>query len=263
MTRFENWLAEAAAAGDHLGLTRRLRDSDRGTYLLDLSSNDYLGLGSGTLSVHTWLESALAEFTGFDSALVFSTGYHANLAVVQALTDHETLVVSDSHVHASMIDAVRLARPAQVRVVAHSDLEALRVALSGRTQPRAIVLIETIYSVFGDNAPVEELAAMCDTYEAVLVADEAHALGVAGPGGRGMLARHSLTKPHGHRSAAGGCRRRSCSTGRTAVACRPPLSRSGSPTPEPSTTVRPSTAPSRCGVPATSRTPSPRSRGSP
>jgi 8-amino-7-oxononanoate synthase len=69
-------------------------------------------LVSGTLSIHTRLEQAMAAFTGFGSALVFSSGYHANLSVVQALTDQDTLVVSDAHVHVSMIDACRLARRA-------------------------------------------------------------------------------------------------------------------------------------------------------
>lgn len=214
---FPAWLAAQAAEREARGLTRRLAEADRGEPLLDLAGNDYLGLArdprvvagavaaaqaygagagasrlvSGTLSIHTELEQAMASFTGFGSALVFSTGYHANLSVVQALADPDTLLVSDAHVHASLIDACRLARAA-VTVTPHSDVAAVSRALSGRSQRRALVLAETIYSVLGDAAPVAELAALAAAHDAVLIADEAHALGVAGPGGRGLLAAHGL-----------------------------------------------------------------------
>jgi 8-amino-7-oxononanoate synthase len=188
-----------------------------GLGLLDLAGNDYLGLArdsrvvagavaaiqrygagagasrlvSGTLSIHAELEGELAAFTGFPSALVFSTGYHANLSAVAALADKDTLIVSDAHVHASLIDACRLARAA-VTVTPHNDVAAVARALAGRDQPRALVLAETIYSVLGDAAPVAELAEAVAAADAVLIADEAHALGVAGPGGRGLLAAHGL-----------------------------------------------------------------------
>jgi 8-amino-7-oxononanoate synthase len=219
---FPAWLAAQAAERAERGLTRRLAHSDRGEPLLDLAGNDYLGLArdprvvagaveaaraygagacasrlvSGTLSVHTELEQAMAAFTGFPGALVFSTGYHANLSVVQALADPDTLVVSDAHVHASLIDACRLAR-ATVTVTPHNDVAAVARALASRHQPRALVLAETIYSVLGDAAPVTELAGLAAASDAVLIADEAHALGVAGPGGRGLLAAHGLAGlPH-------------------------------------------------------------------
>jgi 8-amino-7-oxononanoate synthase len=214
---FPAWLAAQAAEREARGLTRRLNEADRGELLLDLAGNDYLGLArdprvvagavaaaraygagagasrlvSGTLSIHTELEQAIAAFTGFGSALVFSSGYHANLSVVQALADPDTLVVSDAHVHASMIDACRLAR-ATVTVTPHNDVAAVSRALTGRRQRRALVLAETIYSVLGDAAPVAELAALAAASDAVLIADEAHALGVAGPGGAGLLAAHGL-----------------------------------------------------------------------
>ena len=185
--------------------------------LLDLAGNDYLGLArdprvvagavaaaqsygagagasrlvSGTLSIHTELEREMAAFTGFATALVFSTGYHANLSVVQALADADTLIVSDAHVHASLIDACRLAR-ATVTVTPHNDVAAVSRALAGRSQRRALVLAETIYSVLGDAAPIAELAELVAASDAVLIADEAHALGVAGPGGSGLLAAHGL-----------------------------------------------------------------------
>ncbi len=222
MTAFTAWLHEQAVRREESGLTRHLvesdnvesdnGESDHGARLVDLAGNDYLGLAkdprviaagvaamqrhgagatasrlvSGTLSIHSALERAIAAFCGFPTALVFSTGYHANLSVVSALADADTLVVSDAHVHASLIDGCRLSR-ARVSVAAHGDLSAVEAALSGRAETRALVLVETIYSVFGDAAPIEALADMCHRYGAVLVADEAHAIGVAGPDGRGLL----------------------------------------------------------------------------
>jgi len=213
---FPAWLAAQAADRAGRGLTRRLVHADREP-LLDLAGNDYLGLArdprvvagavaaaesygagagasrlvSGTLSIHSELEQEMAAFTGFPSALAFSTGYHANLSVVQALADSDTLIVSDAHVHASLIDACRLAR-ATVIVTPHNDVAAVARALAGRGQRRALVLAETIYSVLGDAAPVAELAGLVAASDAVLIADEAHALGVAGPGGRGLLAAQGL-----------------------------------------------------------------------
>lgn len=209
---FDEWLAAPAAQRTENGLTRRLSDADRGAPMVDLAGNDYLGLRrhpavvaaaadaahrfgvgagasrlvTGTLSVHSDLEDELAEFVGFPTALVFSTGYHANLSAVAALADRDTLIVSDAHVHASLIDACRLSR-ATVHVVRHNALDEMQAALAAREQCRALVLVETIYSVLGDRAPLLELARMCAAHNAVLVADEAHALGVCGPGGRGLL----------------------------------------------------------------------------
>jgi 8-amino-7-oxononanoate synthase len=218
VTTFGDWLTAEAAEREARGLTRRLVNADEGAPLLDLAGNDYLGLArdprvvagavaaaerfgagagasrlvSGTLSLHTRLEGALASFTGFPSALVHSTGYHANLSAVCALAGAGTLVVSDAHVHASLVDACRLSR-ARVEVVSHNDVDAVARALGGRVEPRALVLVETVYSVLGDAAPVADLAAVTEAHDAVLVADEAHALGVSGPAGRGLLHEAGLT----------------------------------------------------------------------
>lgn len=212
MSGFAEWLAAAATQREDAGLTRRLVASDGAGPMIDLAGNDYLGLSrdprvtagavraaerygagagasrlvTGTLTVHEELERTLADFTGFPSALVLSTGYHANLAVVAALADQDTLIVSDAHVHASMIDACRLSR-GTVAVVPHNDAAAVEQALRTRTQPRALVLVETIYSVLGDAAPLRALADLCDRYDALLIADEAHALGVCGGRGQGLL----------------------------------------------------------------------------
>ena len=205
------WLEERALDREARGLVRRLVAQDAAPPLLDLAGNDYLGLArdprvvegaveaarrygagarasrlvTGTLSLHTALEERLAGFTGFATGLVLSTGYHANLAVVAALADRDTLVVSDAHVHASMVDACLLSR-ARVALVPHNDVAAVEAALAAWSG-RALVLAETVYSVLGDEAPVEALAAVCARHGALLVADEAHGLGVAGADGRGLL----------------------------------------------------------------------------
>ena len=212
MSAWDDWLTARAGAREDAGLTRRLRPRAAGDTTIDLAGNDYLGLSAdprvraaaasaaeqygagagasrlvtGTLDLHATLESELAAWTGHEAALVFSTGYHANLGVITALADRSVRVVSDAHVHASLIDACRLAR-GTVQVVAHNDVAAVEAALAARVEPRALVLVESIYSVLGDAAPIAELAEVCARYEAVLVADEAHAIGVSGPGGRGLL----------------------------------------------------------------------------
>lgn len=206
-----DWLKAQAGQRERDGLVRSLKPRDVRSDLLDLAGNDYLGLANdprvtaaasksalewgagaaasrlvtGTLDVHAELEAALVECIGMDAALVHSTGYHANLSAVTALSDKDTLLVSDAHVHASLVDACRLSR-GTVAVVGHNDLAAVEERLASRTQPRALVLAESIYSVLGDRAPLVELAAVCARHDATLVVDEAHGIGVAG-GGRGLI----------------------------------------------------------------------------
>lgn len=206
-----DWLTEQAALRESSGLTRKLVPRQPTTELLDLAGNDYVGLTrdprvttaaadaalgwgagagasrlvTGTLTLHAELESALANFTGQPGALVFSTGYHANLSAVTALADADTMIISDSHIHASLVDACRLSR-AEVVVVEHNDVSAVERALANRKHPRALVLAESIYSVLGDASPLIELADTCHRHRATLLVDEAHGLGVAGHG-RGLV----------------------------------------------------------------------------
>ncbi len=175
--------------------------------MLDLASNDYLGLtrdprvtkaaadaalrwgagatGSrlvtGTTELHAELEAELAEFCGFPSALVFSTGYAANLGVIAALSGPGTVLITDAHNHASLIDGGRLSR-AETVVVPHRDVTAFRDALANRTRKRALVVTDSVFSVDGDLAPLAELAAACRDHGAGLVVDDAHGLGVLGAG---------------------------------------------------------------------------------
>ena len=212
MNGWPQWFAERRSVREDAGLQRTLRPRAADEDFIDLAGNDYLGLSrhpevcraaadavlewgagagasrlvTGTTTLHAELERELAEFTGREAALVFSTGYHANLSAVTALADKQTLIVSDAHVHASLIDAARLSRAA-IEVVPHNDVAAFRAAVAEAGDRRAIVLTESVFSVLGDAAPLADLAAVCAEHDALLVVDEAHGLGVAGPGGRGLV----------------------------------------------------------------------------
>lgn len=217
MNSFEHHLRSAAERRQAAGLTRRL-SSDHPTGLIDLAGNDYLSLRThprvleasadaarqhgagagasrlvtGTWPVHDQLESALAELTNMPAALVFSTGYHVNLSVLTALGDADCLIISDAHNHASLIDGARLARGV-VSVVPHLDLDAVEHALRNRTQPRAIVVVESVFSVLGDASDLPALLALVEQYDALLVVDEAHGMGVCGDHGEGLAASLALT----------------------------------------------------------------------
>ncbi len=208
--RVFDWLDGAARARDAAGLTRRLRSRPAEDPVLDLASNDYLGLtrhpavtaaaaeaavrwgggatGSrlvtGTTEAHTALERELAEFCGYQAALVFSSGYTANLAVLTALAGPDTLIVSDAHNHASLIDGCRLAK-GRVARAGHCDPASVREALAARTEPRALVVTDSVFSVDGNAAPLAEHLAAARAHGAALVIDDAHGLGVLGPGGAG------------------------------------------------------------------------------
>ncbi len=222
MTRWEQWLADQTRARESAGLVRELRSRPADDELMDLAGNDYLGLArdprvteaaaaatkiwgagagasrlvTGTLDVHTALEEALADFMGWPAALVCSTGYHANLAVVTALADRDARIISDAHIHASLIDAARLSRAA-IQITDHNDVSAVAAALAAEPGRRTLVLAESVYSVLSDAAPLVELARVCADHDALLIVDEAHGLGVAGAGGRGLVAESGLAA-HAH-----------------------------------------------------------------
>lgn len=131
-------------------------------------------LVTGTRPIHTELERALADWKGTDAALVFPTGFAANLGVLSTLAGPSVVVYSDERNHASIIDGCRLAR-AQVQVYRHRDVEHLEELLQQRTGP-ALVVSETVFSMDGDEAPVPALAAACVRWGALLVLDEAHSV---------------------------------------------------------------------------------------
>lgn len=154
---------------------------------------------AGTTQLHLDLEHELAAFAGMEAALVFSSGYLANIGVITALGGPGTLVVADEHCHASMIDGFRLSR-SRTESFAHNSVEdagrllAAR-ALSGHSEPRAVIAVESVYSVLGDEAPLAGLLALAEQHDAMLLIDEAHSLGVTGTGafrGRGSVAGTAL-----------------------------------------------------------------------
>lgn len=206
------WLAAAAAARAEAGLHRVLRPRPAGEQVLDLASNDYLGLSrdgrlieaaveavrtwgagatgsrlvTGSTTLHAELERALAALVGAPSGLVFSSGYLANLAAVTALAGADCLVVSDAGNHASLVDACRLSR-SRVLVSPHGDLDAIANALAVRAETRALVVVDAISSADGDLLPLAELQAVAAGHRALLVVDDAHGIGVRGAG-RGAAA---------------------------------------------------------------------------
>ncbi|WP_205754463.1 8-amino-7-oxononanoate synthase [Arthrobacter sp. CAU 1506] len=201
----QDWLAAQARVRARRGIIRHA--VPRTGAVLDLASNDYLGLAAdprlqaaavaaverygtgarasrvvtGTHAVHAELEAELCALTGRPAALAFSSGYAANLGILTALGGPGTLILNDEHVHASLIDAARLSR-SPVEDFPHGDMDALKQRLAARSQPRAVVVIESIYSVLGDAADVSAAARLCAEHDALLVVDEAHGIGVAGRG---------------------------------------------------------------------------------
>ncbi len=214
MTALQQWLLDAADTRQRRGIIRRADRIGRvDGSVIDMASNDYLGLAgdprlkaaairaierdgtgarasrvvTGTVDAHLELERELCDLTGQAAGLVFSSGYLANLAILTALGRPGALILTDEHIHASLIDATRLSR-ATVERFPHGDLGALASALASRSAERAIVVVESIYSVLGDAADLTALAALCAQADALLVVDEAHGIGVAGAGRGGVHA---------------------------------------------------------------------------
>lgn len=206
------WLDERAAERAEVGLRRQLRPRSPQSAGLNLASNDYLGLvrhpavidaaaaalhawgtgatGSrlvtGTTTEHQALEAELAEFTGTETGLVFASGYAANLGAVTALSGRDCLIVSDADSHASLVDACRLSR-SRVQIAPHSDPAAVERLLVDRSEERALVVTDSVFSAAGDLAPLIELHRVARAHGALLLVDEAHGIGVRGAGGRGLV----------------------------------------------------------------------------
>ena len=208
------------------GLTRRRRTLDApcgplarvdSRELISFCSNDYLGLASepalieaacagarqwgvgsgashlvsGHLTPHEMLEQRLAALVGFPRALLFSTGYMANLGLIAALVGRDDAVFADKLNHASLIDAVQLSRAHSQRYP-HGDLAILERQLAASTAKRKLILTDAVFSMDGDLAPLPELLALAERFDAWLVIDDAHGFGVLGAQGRGSLAHFSL-----------------------------------------------------------------------
>lgn len=233
MTRFDPFFQHALNRLEATGLRRRLSPVRRtpgdparltrgGRVLLDLSSNDYLGLSAhprlreraaewaehfgagarasrlvtGTFDLHEAVEAKLARFKGAEAALIFPSGWQANASVLPALlalsrevTGHDALVFTDRLNHASMHHGCAAAGVRQIRY-RHNDLTHLAALLEARADAPGLrfILAETVFSMDGDQADVAGLRALADRHEAFLYLDEAHATGVLGPRGAGLAA---------------------------------------------------------------------------
>ncbi|MFB0840925.1 8-amino-7-oxononanoate synthase [Paenibacillus oleatilyticus] len=201
----------SATVSGHQGYVLRRQKT-----LLDLSSNDYLGLarhpaiaaamtqallaegtGSGASRLITGnrppygrLEDALAAWQQSEAALVFANGYMANLGVIQALAGRGDVVFSDRLNHASIVDGIGLSRAEHVRY-RHNDMEHLRLLLyKHRDAGRKLIVTDAVFSMDGDQAPLAELVALKREYGAILMVDEAHSGGVYGARGEGLC--HAL-----------------------------------------------------------------------
>jgi glycine C-acetyltransferase/8-amino-7-oxononanoate synthase len=204
------------------GLRRRLRliggpQGPRvvldGRPVLLLCSNNYLGLAdhprvrqaaaeaamrwgvgagasrliSGNMKLHCSLEERLAEFKGYEAALLFGSGYLANTGAIAALARRGEVVFSDELNHASIVDGCRLAR-AETFVYRHGDTDHLAWALGKAGRHASLIVTDGVFSMDGDLAPLEELARLARRHDCRLMVDEAHATGAVGPGGRGSVA---------------------------------------------------------------------------
>ena len=219
-------LAARVAAHERAGLLRRARTLDaargvrvtiNGRELLNFCSNDYLGLAQdpriikalqdaaneagvgstaahlvcGHRRAHAQLEETLCEWTGRDAALLFSSGWLANLGALQALLDRDSVCVQDKLNHASLLDAARLAGAALKRYP-HNDAEGAARQLAGVGGKPALLATDGVFSMDGDVAPLRDLAALCRREGATLMVDDAHGLGVLGAHGAGSLAEAGL-----------------------------------------------------------------------
>ena len=190
-----------------------------GRALISLSGNNYLGLadhpalagaatgaaekwGSGAaasplvaghMEPHAAFEAGLAEFKNYEAAILFGSGYLANLGLISSLVGREDAVFSDALNHASIVDGCRLSH-ARLHVFPHNDIDALERGLrkEGGVR-RKLIVVDGVFSMDGDFAPLKDLADIAGRHGAILLVDEAHATGVFGPGGRGAAAHFGVT----------------------------------------------------------------------
>lgn len=216
-----SFLDDELAARAEAGLRRRLREVEgaqdarvtvEGRSLISLCSNNYLGLAnhpalveaavqaareygvgagasrlvSGSMRLHHCLEEKLADFKGTARALLFNSGYHANIGTIQALVGKEDAVFSDTLNHASLIDGCRLSRAA-LHVYAHRDVGDLESMLRRSSARRKLIVTDSIFSMDGTEAPIADICDLAERYGAMVMADEAHAAGVVGRRGAGLV----------------------------------------------------------------------------
>ena len=212
MNRVAQYLDDKLRERTQAGNLRKLTTQQAA---VDLFSNDYLGLvTTGTLAelmqpinseFHTTgstgsrllsgnseqaelLEHTIAKFHKAEAALLFNSGYDANMGLLASITGRNSTILSDELCHASLIDGIRLSTASRKYKFAHNDLEDLEEKLKKHTaEGSVIVVVESAYSMDGDMAPLAAIVDLCETYDAQLVVDEAHATGVVGKHGEGLV----------------------------------------------------------------------------
>jgi 8-amino-7-oxononanoate synthase len=212
MNRVAQYLADKLQKRTQAGNLRKLSTHSAG---VDFFSNDYLGLvTNGTLAelmqsggsdFHTTgstgsrllsgnseaaelLEQTIAEFHKAEAALLFNSGYDANVGLIASITGRNTTILSDELCHASLIDGIRLSMAARKYKFGHNDLNGLEALLKKyKHEGPVIVVAESVYSMDGDMAPLADMVLLCEMHDAQLILDEAHATGVMGKHGEGMV----------------------------------------------------------------------------
>jgi len=175
-------------SNDYLGLSQHLKIKEKA---IEIIKDFGLGAGasrliSGHTIIHEELEKKIAKFKRREAAIVFPTGYMANLGVITSLVDEKDTVIIDRLNHASIIDACRLSR-AKLQVYPHKDVSTLKKILQRSTSyRRRLIITDSVFSMDGDLAPLPEMCKLAQKYQAMLMIDEAHATGVIGKTGRGL-----------------------------------------------------------------------------
>lgn len=182
------------AANNYLGLTHcpAVRQAASAAALIYGTGSGGARLITGTCPLYEQLEQQIAAFKGTEAALVFNTGYMANVGVMSALAEPEDVIFSDELNHASIIDGCRLSR-ARIVVYRHGDVRHLADCLQNTPcHGKRLIVTDGVFSMDGDIAPLPDIVQLARRYEAIVAVDDAHATGVIGPGGRGTAAYYHL-----------------------------------------------------------------------
>lgn len=218
----ENWITKKLDNFNEKKLIRHINSFDKtggiifqnNKRILNFSTNDYLNLSnhpyvkekaikatekygagsgssrlvSGTLSIHEELEAKIAHHKNYPDALVFGSGYMANIGIIPSLANRKDVIISDRLVHSCILDGIKLSGAKHVRFK-HNDLISLKTRLQecSDIQNKKIIVVESVYSMDGDLAPLKEIFALAEKHNALLMVDEAHATGTIGNSGRGLI----------------------------------------------------------------------------
>lgn len=180
-------------SNNYLGLTNHPKVKEAAIEAVQKYGSGCAGsrLLNGTLDIHVQLEEKLASFFGKEAALTFSTGYQTNLGIIACLAGKNDVIVIDKLDHASIIDACRLSF-AEVKKFKHHDLGSLEYALRESGNRGKLVIVDGVYSMEGDIAPLPDIVKVCRKYGARLMVDDAHGIGVLGKTGRGTVEHFGL-----------------------------------------------------------------------